>query len=59
MPPPGNEAALNITHVNGMENPGEAHRNAAAWMLSRGWPEEDALKVLGGNVARIVREVLP
>ena len=23
------------------------------------WPEEDALKVLGGNVARIVREVLP
>jgi membrane dipeptidase len=59
MPPPQNEAALNITHVNGMENPGEAHRNAAAWMLSRGWPEEDALKVLGGNVARIVREVLP
>ncbi|HYZ56317.1 MAG TPA: hypothetical protein VE733_22840 [Streptosporangiaceae bacterium] len=58
MPPPENEAALDITYVAGMENPGEAHRNAAAWMLARGWPEEDAAKVLGGNVARVVREVL-
>jgi hypothetical protein len=59
MPPPENETALDITHVNGMENSGEAHRNAAAWMLAHGWLEDDALKVLGGNVARTVREVLP
>lgn len=58
LPPPENEPALDITHVAGMENPGEAHRNAAAWMMARGWPEEDAVKLLGGNVARVVREVL-
>lgn len=58
MPPPPGEAALDIAYVGGMENPGEAPRNAAAWMAAHGWSEDDAAKVLGGNVARVVKEVL-
>ena len=45
-----------VTHVEGMENPGEAMRNAVGWMVKRGWSDGDIAKVAGGNVIRVLRE---
>lgn len=45
-----------VAHVAGMENPGEAMRNAVAWMVKRGWSDGDIAKVAGGNVIRVLRE---
>lgn len=58
VPPPPGEARPRMTHVAGMENPAEAHRNAASWMVRHGWSDDECAKVLGGNVARIVTEVM-
>jgi len=56
-PPPPGEPAATSRHVAGMENPGEAHRNAAGWLVVHGWSDRDISAVLGGNVARVVKEV--
>ena len=45
-----------VPYVDGMENPGEAMRNAVNWMVKRGWKDEDIAKVAGGNVIRVLRE---
>ncbi len=45
-----------VPYVAGMENPGEAMRNAVGWMVKRGWSDEDIAKVAGGNVIRVLRE---
>jgi membrane dipeptidase len=58
MPPPAGEAPATSQYVAGMENPGEAHRNAAGWLVAHGWTDADIAAVLGGNVARVVEEVL-
>jgi membrane dipeptidase len=44
--------------VAGMENPAEAPRNAAAWLVRRGWTDADIAKVLGGNARRVLAAVL-
>jgi membrane dipeptidase len=48
-----------VDYVLGCENPGECHRNAAAWLIRHGYPDEAIGALLGGNVARVVGEVLP
>ncbi len=58
MPPPPGEPPATSTYVAGFENPGETHRNAAGWLVAHGWTDEDIAAVLGGNVARVVEEVL-
>jgi membrane dipeptidase len=55
---PGREDVPLPDHVPGMENPGEAPRNAAGWLVTRGWSDEDIAKVLGGNAARVLGSVL-
>ena len=45
-----------VEYVAGMENPGEAMRNAVKWMVKHGWKDEDIAKVAGGNVIRVLRE---
>jgi len=48
-----------VEYVHGFENPGECHRNAAAWLIRHGYPDDAIAKILGGNVERVVRAVLP
>lgn len=45
-----------VPYVNGMENPGEAMRNAVGWMVKRGWSDADIAKVAGVNVIRVLKE---
>lgn len=45
-----------VPYVAGMENPGEAMRNAVKWMVKQGWRDEDIAKVAGGNVIRVLKE---
>lgn len=45
-----------VRYVDGMENPGEAMRNAVGWMAKRGWSDEDIAKIAGGNVIRLLKE---
>lgn len=46
-----------VPFVDGMENPGEGMRNAARWLVSHGYSDEDVVKVLGANTLRVLREV--
>jgi membrane dipeptidase len=45
-----------VEYVAGMENPGEAMRNAVGWMVKHGWSDADIAKVAGGNAIRVLRE---
>lgn len=58
LPPPPGEPPATSRYVAGVENPGEAHRHAAGWLVAHGWSDPDIAAVLGGNVVRVVKEVL-
>lgn len=45
-----------VPYVAGMEDPGEAMRNAVKWMVKHAWSDDDVAKVAGGNVIRVLRE---
>jgi membrane dipeptidase len=45
-----------VSFVEGMESPAEAMPNAARWLVAHGYNDEDVVKVLGGNVLRVLRE---
>ncbi|MFF0306765.1 dipeptidase [Streptosporangium sp. NPDC004379] len=57
-PVPGHEGLALPGYVSGMENPAEAPRNAAGWLVRRGWTDADIAKVLGGNARRVLDAVL-
>jgi len=57
-PVPGREDVPLPDHVVGMENPAEAPRNAAGWLVRHGWSDEDISKILGANAQRVLEEVL-
>ncbi|TQM01899.1 dipeptidase [Pseudonocardia kunmingensis] len=58
VPVPGHEDVPLPDHVAGMENPAEAPRNAACWLVRHGWSDADIAKVLGVNAQRVLDAVL-
>lgn len=44
--------------VEGVENPGEAFWNIRGWLRSHGYSPEQEAQVMGGNVRRVMEEVL-
>ncbi len=47
-----------IPYVEGAENPRETFSNIEQWLIAHGYSVEDRAKVLGGNVERVLRQVL-
>ena len=45
-----------VKYVDGMENPGEAMRNAVRWLVKHGYSDTDIAKVAGRNALRVLKE---
>jgi len=45
-----------VPYVDGMENPGEAMRNAVRWLVKHGYTDKDIAKLAGGNALRVLKE---
>jgi len=46
-----------VEYVQGVENPAEAFPNIARWLVKHGYSDEDIVKVLGGNIMRVLDQV--
>jgi membrane dipeptidase len=46
-----------VEWVDGLENPAEAFPNIVRWLVRHGYSDSDIVKVVGGNVMRVLKEV--
>jgi membrane dipeptidase len=46
-----------VAYVDGLENPTESFHNISAELVSRGYSDEDIVKVLGGNIVRALEQI--
>ena len=46
-----------VDYVRGFENPSECSKNIPRWLVKNGYPDEEVVKVMGGNALRVLREV--
>jgi membrane dipeptidase len=46
-----------VPYVDGLENPAECYWNITSWLVSRGYSDDEIVKVLGGNIMRVLAEV--
>lgn len=46
-----------VSYVDGLENPAECYWNITSWLVSRGYSDDEIVKVLGGNIMRVLAEV--
>ena len=46
-----------VPYVKGLENPTEASKNILRWLIKEQYSDEDIIKVMGGNVLRVLNEV--
>ena len=49
--------AETVPYVLGLENATEASHNLARWLIKHNYSDEDILKVMGGNVIRVLKDV--
>jgi membrane dipeptidase len=48
-----------VPYVDGLENPAECYWNITSWLVSRDYSDDEIVKVLGGNIIRVLEEVWP
>jgi membrane dipeptidase len=46
-----------VPYVDGLENPAECYWNITSWLVSRGYSDDEIVRVLGGNIMRVLEEV--
>jgi len=46
-----------VPFVDGLENPAECFWNITSWLVGRGYSDDEIVKVLGGNIMRVLEEV--
>ncbi len=46
-----------VEYVKGLENPTEASKNVLRWLIRENYSDEEIIKVMGGNVMRVLKEV--
>lgn len=51
------ESFEHVKYVKGLENPAEASLNIVRWLVKHNYKDEDIMKVLGGNIIRVLKDV--
>lgn len=46
-----------VDYVDGLENPAECFWNITAWLVTHGYSDDEIIKVLGGNILRVLDQV--
>ena len=46
-----------VEYVDGLENPAECFWNITSWLVTHGYSDDEIVKVLGGNILRVLEEV--